>query len=406
MSLDFNAYSKKNLVDPYPAYRRLRQEAPVYYGDWGKHGKFWVLTRYKDIDRVLRNAKDFPNSMGPGVMPMTDDGRPFLVLNGIDPPDHTRIRGVIAPFFTPRALESREPLVRDVCNDVIDSILVSGNNPFDLIDDYANHIVSAVMFDMLGVPSSLRERYKGWTEDYNRLQGGHGGETEKANFRDFYDDTYRLMEERRRNPAQDLISVLVKAVDAEGLISEQEAHDNVMVLFVAGLETTEKLIGNAFVALVQNPKQYAKVLGDRSLVRSLIEETLRYDGSVLNVMRTAARDVEIGGRLIRKGERLMLAVGSSGRDPAQFHDPERFDVERSPNDHLDFGEGPHACPGMWLARIEARVAVETLLDRMPGLRLDPGQFDDSNRFESIINRGYRHLDVQFDPALASKRTTV
>ena len=405
MSLDFNAYSEESQLNPYPAYRRLRQEAPVYYGDWGKQGKFWVLTRYEDIDKVLRNVKDFPNSLGPGTKGMTEDGRPFLVLNGIDPPDHTRIRRVIAPFFTPRALESRESLVRDVCNDIIDSLLASGNNTFDLIADYANHVVSAVMFDMLGVPVSLRERYKAWTEDYNRVQGGHAKEKERANFRDFYDDTYLLMQERRQNPGPDLISILVKAADDEGLISEQEAHDNIMVLFVAGLETTEKLIGNVVVALVENPEEYAKVLEDRSLVGSLVEETLRYDGSVLNVMRTAALDVEIGGQLIRRGERLMLSLASSGHDPDKFADPERFDVERSPNDHLDFGEGPHACPGMWLARIETRIAVETLLDRMPGFRLDPAQFDDSNRFQSIINRGFLRLDVQFDPALVTERAT-
>ncbi|MCH8815531.1 MAG: cytochrome P450 [Chloroflexi bacterium] len=405
MSLDFNAYSKENQLNPYPAYDRLRRESPVYYGDWGKDGKFWVLTRYEDIDGVLRNAKDFPNSLGPGLKGMTDDGRPFLVLNGIDPPDHTRIRRVIAPFFTPRAVESKEPLVRDVCNDVINSILASGNNPFDLIAEYANPIASAVIFDMLGVPVSLRERYKAWTEDYITVQGGQGGEKEKVNFRDFYDDAFLLMEERRRNPGPDLISVMVKAVDDEGLISEQEAHDNVMVMFVAGMETTEKLIGNAVVALVQNPDEYAKVLEDRSLIGSLIEETLRYDTSAVSIMRTAALDVEIGGQLIRRGERLMLVLGSAGRDPDQFPDPDRFDVERSPNDHIGFGEGPHACPGMWLARIETRVAVETLLDRMPSLSLDPGQFDESNRLQSTINRGFLHLEVQFDPALVSKRTT-
>ena len=405
MSLDFNAYSKESQLNPYPAFHRLRQEAPVYYGDWGKDGQFWVLTRYEDIDKVLRNTKDFPNSLGPGLKGMTDDGRPFLVLNGIDPPDHTRIRRVIAPFFTPRAVESKEPLVRDLCNDAIDSILASGNNPFDLITDYANAIASAVMFDMLGVPLGHRERYKAWTEDYITLQGGQGGEREKASFRDFYDDTFRLMQERRQDPGPDLISVLVKAVDDEGIISEQEAHDNVMVLFVAGMETTEKLIGNAVVALVENREEYARVLEDRSLIGSLIEETLRYDTSAVSIMRTAALDVEIGGQLIRRGERLMLVLGSAGRDSDQFPDPDRFDVQRSPNDHLGFGEGPHACPGMWLARIEAGVAVETLLDRMPSLSLGPDRFDESNRLQSTINRGYLHLDVQFDRALVSKRAT-
>ena len=375
-SIEFNPLSPDFIRDPYPTYRRLREAAPVYRTAFGPY----LATRYADVAAVLRDkrfGKDFEARIirrhGEKVFdePIYDSVRRWMLER--DPPDHTRLRGLVVKAFTARTVEDMRPRIQAIVDATLDRVAPEGR--MDVIRDFAYPLPVTVICEMLGIPEEDREQF--------RRTDGVGGrlldpvpltraEIDIANASHLKQAAYfhSLFEKRRREPGDDLITLLVQAEEAGNKLSEAELTANIMLLFGAGHETTVNLIGNGLLALHRNPDQLELLKRDPSLMPNAIEELLRYDSSVQLTGRAALEDVEIGGVMIEKGEGIMCLLGAANRDPDVFPDPDRLDVTRPNIRPLSFGGGIHFCLGAQLARIEAEIALNSLLARLPKLKLE------------------------------------
>jgi pimeloyl-[acyl-carrier protein] synthase len=363
------------LADPYPLFHRLRAEDPVHHEpDLG----FWALTRYADAVIVLREPALFSSEIHDGPRP----GSPGLTTKGwfvfLDPPRHTRLRALAHAAFTPPVVERLRPRIQTIVDELLDG--VAGADGFDLIAHVAFPLPAIVIAELLGVPAGDRERFKAWSRDLAAVGGllrmatdaaermAHArasGAALDAYVRD-------IVRERRRAPRDDLVSRLAHARAADGALSEDEIVDTCVLLLFAGHETTMNLIGNGMLALLRHPGALRRLREDPALIPSAVEELLRYDSPVQARVRVAREAVEIGGRRIAKGERVLVLLGAANRDPARFPEPDRLDVARPDNRHLAFGHGIHFCTGAPLARLEGAIAVRTLLARFPRLALAAG----------------------------------
>jgi pimeloyl-[acyl-carrier protein] synthase len=372
-TLDVNPFSPQMTVDPYPTYARLREVGPAYVDPPG----LWVLSRYADVQMALRDPRFGREGVGGvvervfGAGPVSESfSRWMLFLN---PPDHTRLRTLVTKAFTPRASEQLRSDIQRIVDDLIDPLQQRGT--FDLVADLAYPLPVAVICKLLGVPDEDRDRFNEWSaaiaesldafvaarpDVIRRANEGAAGLTEY--FRD-------LVSARRKQPRHDLLSALVAAEDLGDRLSEEELLATCVLLFFAGHETTVNLIAAGMLALLRHPDQLAKLRDDPSLIQSAVEELLRYDGPVQRTGRTIREDVEIGGVTIPSGARVTIFVASANRDPAQFQEPDRLDITRTVNHHLAFGAGIHYCVGAPLARVESQVAINTLLRRLPNLKL-------------------------------------
>jgi cytochrome P450 len=379
--------------DPYPFYARLREEAPVY---WSEEFECWVVARYDDVDAVVSNYTAFSNALGPiAGEEISYKGRPrYSAMFTADPPDHSRLRGPLHQAFTRKSIGELESRTRRVVNELIDAVQPTGL--VDLVLDFGEPLSAAGFADMVEVPASMWATLSRWSEVFVILESRLGGPAERDDLRKADDYFRALLEERRRKPSADLATTLVRAV-GEGRLTEWEAIDTCFVLVAGAMETTKRLVGNTMFALIHNPDEYRKVREDRSLIPSMIEEGLRYDNSTQTLMRTATRDVELRGQTIRKGQVVHAIIGSANRDGDHFPDPDRFDVTRHSSDHLAFGKSIHMCLGLHLARLQLRVGFNTLLDRLPGLRLEPEAKPRRSR-SSFIIRGYDSFPMRFDVA--------
>ena len=371
---DLNLLDPDFLADPYPVYHRLRTEDPVHRHPFG----FYVLTRYDDVAAFLRDAR-FGKS---GYQALIEsrfgagpDG-PWLALSMLfrDPPDHTRLRALVSKAFTPRVVET----LRGHVQSIVDRLLgpVAGAAGMDVIEDLAYPLPVTVISELLGVPAGDADTVRGWSRDVARaldaialpvgpdvIERGRHATGEMAGY-------FRgLVAERRRRPGPDLLSGLVEAEEAGDRLTEQELLATCVLLYVAGHETTVNLIGNGLLALLRHPGECRRLQEDPGLLSNAIEELLRYDGPVQRTGRMAACDVEIGGVPIPAGSLVLGLLGAANRDPAQFRDPDRLDLGRAEPRHLAFGSGIHYCLGASLARLEAQVAVGTLLRRFPAVSL-------------------------------------
>jgi pimeloyl-[acyl-carrier protein] synthase len=288
-----------------------------------------------------------------------------------DPPDHTRLRGLVNKAFTPRMVERLAPRIRKLAEELLDARAARGG--MDAIADFAAPLPLLVIAELLGVPTEDRERLKRWSDDLAIMLDGTvalqflGSAVQAAVEFDGY--LRQRIAERRRAPRDDLLSELVAAQERGEALSEDEIVGSTILLLGAGHETTTNLIGNGILCLLRHPEQLARLRGDAGLLPSAVEEFLRYESPVQATSRIFPRDeVEVGGVAIPKGEEIGLFLGAANRDPEVFPDPERFDVGRRDNRHLSFGLGIHFCLGAGLARLEGRVAFEALLERAPGLR--------------------------------------
>jgi len=287
-----------------------------------------------------------------------------------DGDDHRRLRRLVSKAFTPRMVEQLRPRIQDIADELLD--VVEERRCMDLVDEFAFPLPMMVISELLGIPHDDRDRFRAWstpivtpvlTADELALF------VEQMN--DFVAYLRAMFERRRAEPRDDLVSALLQAEDAGDVLTEQELFSMVVLLIVAGHETTVSLIGNAVAALLQQPEQRALLERDAALVPHAIEELLRYDGPVERALnRWAAADVELGGQTIRRGETVILMLGSANRDPDRFADADALDLQRTNVKHLAFGRGSHYCLGAPLARLEAEIALTTLLRRLPGLRLD------------------------------------
>lgn len=387
----YNPFSPEVRQDPYRFYAMLRREAPVYEVE-GLGIR--AVSRYDDVLAVVRNHRVF-SSGAMNFTPVREHyfGADVATVIDADPPVHTRLRGLVNRAFTPRRIAELEGRIRDITSELIAAI--TGKPRFDLTAELSFPLPVIVIAEMLGVEPERRAEFKQWSDDIVRLISGTPNQEEPPGirenmraFRTYFED---IIERRRREPRDDLISALVRAQEADDALTPHEVLAFATLLLIAGNETTTNLIGNAVVALLDHPAELEKVRRDLTLIPKLVEETLRYDGPVQGLFRLTTEDTEIAGTPIPAGTVVMPLFASADRDERRFPDPDRFDVTRDGADHVAFGFGIHFCLGAPLARLEAKVALEALLSRLPSFeRVEPTV----EYIESIFLRGPRRLMLQ------------
>jgi hypothetical protein len=377
----FDPLSPEFIRDPYPSYERLRNTDPMHVTAFGA----FLASRHAEASLVLRDkrfGKDYversKRRYGSQIMeqPIFRSMSQWMLQQ--DPPDHTRLRGLVVKAFTARRVEDMRPRIQEVVDQTLDAIV--GRGHMDLIEDFAFRLPVTIICDMLGIPEDHREIFYRGSRDGGRILEPvpmSPAEIEQGNAANAMAQMYfqQLFELRRKTPGDDLTTQLVQAEEDGSKLSNEELTANIILLFGAGHETTVNLIGNGLLALHRNPDQLALLKANPALISGAIEEFLRYDSSVQMTGRVALEDIDdLGGKKIPKGESVLCLLGSANRDPAVYPDrPERLDITRPNVRPLSFGGGIHFCLGAQLARIEAEVAIATLLRRLPGLRLDDAE---------------------------------
>ncbi len=369
---------------------------------WDEPYGRWVLTRYADVVTVLRSPAASSDRAGtmlrfaPPAMRPLFEARSNSMIN-CDAPKHNRLRLLVNKAFTARAVEAMTGNIQRLVDGFLDAVQSRGR--MDVIADLAYPLPVTVIAEMLGVPAEDRGQFKHWSDQLAALAAGNPADLGVG---DYYRiaRSYRelaaylagIVARRRIEPHHDLLSALVQAEEAGDRLSEGELYANATLLLVAGHETTTNLIGNGTLALLRHPDQWQRLKADPSLVPQAVEELLRYDSPVQLTTRILKEDLEIGSKRLRAGQIVLLVLGAANRDPEQFADPDRLDVGRTDVKHLSFGLGSHYCLGAPLARLEARIVFETLLRRMPELRLE----DEDPQFRDNFNlRGLVKLPVTF-----------
>lgn len=407
MTDGFPLASERFRADPYAFYREARERTPLLRGR-SDAGDFFLLFRYEDVVAVLRHPgasvdRAFqpkpvpfdPNEDPSALHPLARAMRVFSrVMLFRDPPDHTRLRGLVAKAFTPRRVEALRPRVAALVGTLLDA--KAGQGGMDLIADLATPLPLLVIAELLGVPTHDYPTLKGWTDDLAIMLDG----TVAAQYLpraisaaiQMIGFLREVVSERRTEPRDDLISALLAAQEEEGGLTDDEILATIVILFGAGHETTTNLIGNGVLTLLQHPAERARLAADPALLPSAVEELLRFDGPVQATSRTLPEPYAAHGLEIPAGREIGLLLGSANRDPAQFEDPEVVDLGRAENRHLSFGHGIHFCIGATLARLEGQVAVGALLERFPDLALAGGPLAWRPGF---LFRGVEALPVRF-----------
>lgn len=397
----FNPQAKGMREDPHPFYRRLRETDPVHRSATVDG---YVLTRYQDVLGVLSDrsysAEDRSWRRWPQVVRMIraagqpdpyEDGSPTMLR--LDPPDHTRLRGLVSKAFSPRAIDSWRPRIEGLAHELLDALPAQGE--MELVEALASPLPVVVIAELLGVPVEDRERFRAWSEDVAASLGDGGPEAARRSQRasdELGEYMLGIADDRRAAPRDDLISALVAAEDGDDRLSRDELASTCVLLLVAGNETTTKLIGNGVLALLRNPDALDLLRADPKRIEATVEEILRYDGTVQFTSRFATEDAEIAGRPIRRGQQVALVLAAANRDPDRFPEPDRFDITREDNRHLAFSHGTHFCVGSRLARLETQIAIEALVTRLPGLTLG----SEAVRFsENAILRGPDRLPLRY-----------
>jgi cytochrome P450 len=371
----FNPLSPDVIRDPYPYYHRLREMDPLHRSPLG----VTLASRHADIAFILRDrrfGKDFTGRMtrrfGAKVLeePVYRAMRHWMLQQ--DPPDHTRLRGLVVKAFTSRRVEAMRPRIQEIVDQTLDRVIPRGR--MDLIEDFAFRLPVTVICEMLGIPEEDHEMFFSGARSSGRLLDPvplTRAELDEANAENVALSEYfrGLFELRRRKPGDDLTTQLVLAEEEGSKLSNEELTANIILLFGAGHETTVNLIGNGLLALHRNPSQL-RLLQDNPTLPTVIDELLRYDSSVQVTGRTALEAVNVGGVEIMKDESVLCLLGAANRDPAVYTDPDKLDISREGVRPMSFGGGIHFCLGAQLARIEAEIAIATLLRRIPNLKLD------------------------------------
>ena len=396
----FNPLDPGFRIDPYTVYARLRAEGPVYRAPWGG----FVFSHYAPCEALLRDARsssDFRNSDAFRAFVEQQGGnadegfiggtRPFLFL---DPPDHTRLRGLVNKAFTPRTVEGLRSRIQEIVNELLDRAERKGT--LEVVEDFAYLVPVQVICEMMGVPLSDHPLFQDWSRELARSLDPEEFlppevlERRQRAVESFGEYFSNLIEQRRSQPSDDLLSALIAAEEAGDKLSSLELLATCILLLVAGHETTVNLIGNGALALLRHPDQLALLRADPSLARSAVEEFLRYDPPVQFTGRVALEDITIGEVTIPKGQQAVILLASANRDPDVFTEPDRLDIARAENRHLSFGHGIHYCVGAPLARLEAEIALGTLVQRFPEMRL----LTEAPAYkENIVLRGLASLPI-------------
>jgi pimeloyl-[acyl-carrier protein] synthase len=382
------------LTNPYPIYRQLQKTEPAYKMPINRFTSgVWLITRYADVSALFREAH-FSNDMS-RVIPA--DQLPGFSKTMIfrDPPDHTRLRSLVSQAFTAKRVRDLEPRIAAIADDLIARARPRGT--MDFIAEFAALLPSIVIAELLGVPSADQPQFQAMADAIARGADHRATAEDQQGSRDAISAcaTYfqGLIDERRRQPQDDFLTSLLAARDVQDRLSEDELLETCSLILLAGYETTVRLLGNGLFTLLSHPDQLALLRQQPALLPRAIEEMLRFESPVQQaVMRITTEPVEISGRSIPAGEMLSAVIGAANRDPAQFPDPDRFDITRDPNRHIAFATGIHFCLGAPLARTEARVAFARLFEQLPNLRLvhDEGDWIPSTRL-----RGLQSLAITF-----------
>jgi cytochrome P450 family 130 len=358
-------------------YRTLRDEHPVYVAPGGT----FVLSRFDDVWNAVNDWGSFSSA---GVAEAAQL-QPQMIY--MDPPDHTSLRKLVSRAFTPKRVADLEPRVRAVADELLTKMAVTGGG--DLVHEFASPLPSTIMSDLIGVPEQHRTAFQGWIEAFLEVTSPDDIAGRATNIYALFGS---LLAERRDAPADDLMSALLAAqVDGDSL-SDDDLLGFCFLLLVAGNDTTTSLIGNGVELLARHKDQRAELAGDPTLIPGAIEEMVRIESPTQALPRTALRDVELHGTTIPAGSRVMLVWGAANLDDREFTDPEVFDIHRHSSRHLGFGHGIHVCLGAALARLEARVAFEELLSRLPEYELS----GEPERYVSNWARAWRFLPLQFE----------
>ncbi len=387
LPLQYSPYDYQMHEDPYPTYARMRDEAPLYRND---DLDFWALSRHEDVLTAFRNPAQLSNRFGVSLDPAAygPDAHRAMSFLAMDPPRHTRMRSLVSKAFTPRRVAELEEGVRKLAVEHVDAAVE--HDTFDFVADFAGLLPMDVISEMIGVPRADRAELRRLADLLmHRVEGLNDVPPEgvEAAFAmaGYFGEMVRI---RRTRPSDDLTSALLCADLGGDRLIDDEIISFLFLMVVAGNETTTKLLANAWYWGWRFPDERAKVFADPGRIPDWVEETLRFDTSSQMLLRVTTGDVELHGRVLPDGERVLLLVGSANRDPRCFPDPDRYDVDRDTSKLVSFGSGRHFCLGAALARLEGRVGLQELLKRIDGYEIDPGGVD---RVHSINVRGFARL---------------
>jgi cytochrome P450 len=399
MQFDPNAPDFKR--DPYPIYDRLRATAPIFYAD---DLGLWFASAYEDVSSLLRDRRlgrsieHIMSREALGIPPKNPRYADFdrLSDNSMfdkEPPDHTRLRSLVHKVFTPRRVESLRAKIEAISESLIDARLPDGR--LDLLEDFAVPIPVTVIAELLGIPESDRHHLRPWSRDIVAMYELNHTEAQAdraiAAANEFSDYLRRLARQRKLEPRDDLISALATVEEAGDVLSEDELISTCVLLLNAGHEATVNVVGNGMLALFQNPDQLRLLISNPALVKTAVEEMMRYDTPLQLFRRWILEDIEYKGFQFRQGQQIALLFGAANRDPAQFERADQLDITRADNPHISFSLGIHYCLGAPLARLELQVALATLVRRLPTMRLT---YAPEYR-DTLVIRGLKDLIVEF-----------
>ena len=381
----YDLTSAKVREDPYPTYHALRRIDPVHRL---RLVDAWVLTRYRDVEAVLRDHRRFGNAGRILIQTVP------LSLLDLDPPEHTRLRALVSKAFTPKAVAMLRTHIEETTANLLDA--VAGTNRFDLIAALAYPLPVTIIAEMLGVRPRDRDRFEEWSNVLALSIDPLLSRGQVDRIRNAAEEAYAyfetIIDERRRRPREDLVSALLAAEEEGDRLTHEELLSAMLLILMAGFETTRNLIGNGMLALLRNPHQMQRLRSDRELLDSAIDELLRYDSPGQLNGRRAREDAELGGKRIRAGDVVISVIGAANRDPEVFDDPDTLDIGRREKSHLSFGRGIHYCLGAALAVMEARIVFGAVLDRYASIRLAA----EPRHRKTVVLRGVEDLWIEVE----------
>jgi cytochrome P450 len=378
----YDLYSHDAKANAYQIFANMRRDDPVFCQP-GIDGEtmIWFVSRYEDVETVLRDDKHFvrdPNNARPPSHQRELSPLQVLLNSNMlnrDGADHRRLRNLVSQAFTPKQIKALQPKIETIANQLIDKVIEQGQ--MDLIADFAFHLPTIVILEMLGVPVADRESVKEWSSAFIApALDPESLAVFEQKMTAFVSYLRQLFAQRRAQPQDDLVSALLQAEEGDDRLSEEELLGTMVLLIVAGHETTVNMIGNGLLALWDHPEQMQRLQAEPGLMQTAVEELIRYDGSVERALnRWVTQDVTLGGQELKQGDIVIVILGSANHDAAKFEQPENLNCSRNQNRHLGFGQGIHYCLGAPLARMEIEIALNTLLQRLPNLRpaIEPDQ---------------------------------
>ena len=374
-------FSDEVLQDPYPTYARLHEEGPLHYLDVGGKWAVWSVFSHAECSSIAKDPRCSAKRAQQMLLPLplsrqsefSELARMLsLWLIFMDPPEHTRLRKLLNKGFSPSVVDSLRPQVEDIVDRMLKPL--ERGSEVELMRQFANPLPVRIILEMLGIPQELQDTFVDWSRAIAVFRGSPDRTVEQARaaqdallaLTDFF---RKAVAERRRNKGSDLISLLIDIEEEGEVLTEEELYAQCTALLFAGHETTRNLIGNGMYTLLRHPQQTTELRDNPEMIRSAVEELLRYESPVQFTARVLKEDIEICGQHIPKKWTILCMLGAANRDPKQFEEPNQLNLKRLNNQHLAFGAGPHFCIGSQLARLEAQVALSNLLRRFPEMKL-------------------------------------